>query len=97
MSDPIEARLAAIEARLAVIEARPWQMPAKLLRGIRAISQYTGLAEGTLHAYRRNEGFPIFRWGRHAVLVPEMLGPWFASREPHQAARRAAKQSGIDR
>jgi hypothetical protein len=80
-----------VEARLKRLEARPVAGP-RLVRGWRAIEEYTGLDTATLCAYRKREGAPIFRWGRHAVLVPELFGTWLAAREPHQARRRAARR-----
>jgi hypothetical protein len=62
----------------------------RLLRSWAAISKYTGLSVNTLRRYAKREGLPVHRWGRHVVLVPEMLGHWLAVRERHQRARRDA-------
>ena len=68
---------------------------ATLLRGWEQIERYTGLSRYQLARYRKQEGCPIQRWGRHVVLVPETLGTWLIAREKHQVARREAKKTAI--
>jgi hypothetical protein len=62
-----------------------------MLRGWREIEAYTRLSRDRLSKYRKLEGCPIQRWGRHVVLVPESLGTWLITREKYQIARRARR------
>ena len=66
--------------------------PLRLLRGWKAISAYCGLSPQHLRQYAKNEGLPVVRWGRHAVLMPEALSVWLLSRTKYQDARRAERQ-----
>jgi hypothetical protein len=64
----------------------------RMLRGWGQITEYVGLSEHTLRRYQKREGLPVHRWGRHVVLVPEMLGAWLAARERHQQTRRGSRE-----
>ena len=64
----------------------------RMLRSWTEICAYTRLSRRQLERYRKNEGLPIMRWGRHVVLVPDTLGQWLVVREKDQRARRAARR-----
>lgn len=63
-----------------------------MLRGWAEITAYCRLSRDQLDRYRKNEGLPICRWGRHVVLVPETLGTWLLAREKYQVQRRAERK-----
>jgi hypothetical protein len=65
--------------------------PQRMLRGHAEIGKWLRLSRCQVDRYRRNEAAPIFRFGTHIVTCPEWWLPWFAARERHRAARKAAR------
>jgi hypothetical protein len=64
-----------------------------MLRGWAEITSYLRLSRQQIERYRKNEGAPIMRLGRHVVMIPETFGTWLCSREKFQVARREARKA----
>lgn len=81
--DQIEGKIDKLTTLMSIYEhtLSPAQSSPLLLVGWNEIAKALRKSPRTLRRYVRQEGLPIFRWGRHVVITTTLLDNWLLARE----------------